>query len=138
MVTESESHVCSNPICKRSFSDTILIQNLSSDRTTSYHGCPHCLTQTEEKSGSGEEGVVQQRKAQSTQQSSSQKCLNTFGYLSERSKGTEIPEECMMCQKLIGCMLFKLQKPETTLKQRVYSAKAIKQNRKWYHDSSSS
>jgi len=131
MVTESESHMCSNPICKRSFSDTILIQNLSSDRTTSYHGCPHCLTQTEEKSRSGEEGVVQQRKAQSTQQSSSHKCLNTFGYLGERSKGTEIPEECMMCQKLISCMLFKLQKPETTLKQGGYSAKAIRQIRKW-------
>lgn len=111
MVTESEIHVCSNPVCKRSFSDTILIQNLSSDRTTSYHGCPHCLTQIEEKIAGGEEGTVQQKKAEPTQQSISQKCPNTFGYLSERSNGREVPEECMMCQKLISCMLFKLRKP---------------------------
>ncbi len=31
-----------------------------------------------------------------------------LGYLSERSKGEGIPEERMICEKTIECMLFKL------------------------------
>ncbi len=51
------------------------------------------------------------------------KCPHHYlGYLSERSKGEEIPEECMACKKTIECMLFKLNK----------SDRAIKEIRKWY------
>ena len=32
-------------------------------------------------------------------------CRRFFGYLSERSKGVEIPEECVACPKSIDCML---------------------------------
>lgn len=32
-------------------------------------------------------------------------CRRFFGYLSERSKGVEIPEECVACPKSLDCML---------------------------------
>ena len=37
----------------------------------------------------------------------SQSCQHQFGYLSWRSEGEEIPEECMFCEKLLECMRFK-------------------------------
>jgi len=33
-------------------------------------------------------------------------CKHQFGYLSRRSKEEEIPEECLLCEKLLECMRF--------------------------------
>jgi hypothetical protein len=32
-------------------------------------------------------------------------CVRNFGYLSERSKGEEIPDECMTCGEMLDCMV---------------------------------
>lgn len=32
-------------------------------------------------------------------------CKNTFGYLAKRSPNTPIPQECMLCPKIVDCML---------------------------------
>jgi hypothetical protein len=34
-----------------------------------------------------------------------QKCTHGFGYLSKRSSKEKIPEECMMCENIVQCML---------------------------------
>lgn len=34
-------------------------------------------------------------------------CKQHFGYLSERSKGVEIPDDCVACPRSLECMLFK-------------------------------
>ena len=34
----------------------------------------------------------------------SDECPYHFGYLSERSKGEDIPEKCMTCKRLVQCM----------------------------------
>jgi len=34
-------------------------------------------------------------------------CKQHFGYLSERSKGVEIPDDCVTCPKSLECILFK-------------------------------
>jgi len=34
-----------------------------------------------------------------------QKCTHQFGYLSKRSPKEKIPEECMMCENIVQCML---------------------------------
>ena len=41
----------------------------------------------------------------------SQNCRHQFGYLSQRSEGEEIPEACMLCEKLLECMR---SKPKST------------------------
>jgi translation initiation factor IF-1 len=46
----------------------------------------------------------------------SQNCQHQFGYLSQRSEGEEIPEECLLCEKLLECMHFK-PKSTSLLKQ---------------------
>ena len=42
---------------------------------------------------------------------SSSACQNYFGFLSQRPKGTPIPEECLTCERMLGCMV---SKPEAT------------------------
>lgn len=32
-------------------------------------------------------------------------CKNTFGYLAKRSPDTPIPQECMLCPRIVDCML---------------------------------
>ena len=44
---------------------------------------------------------------------SSSTCENYFGFLSQRPKGTPIPEECLTCEKMLDCMVFK---PDATAK----------------------
>jgi hypothetical protein len=39
-------------------------------------------------------------------------CREHLGYLSERSKGTEIPDECVACPKSLDCILFKAKTPD--------------------------
>jgi len=34
-----------------------------------------------------------------------QRCIHHLGYLSERSKKEKIPEECMVCENIVQCML---------------------------------
>jgi hypothetical protein len=33
------------------------------------------------------------------------KCTHQFGYLSKRDSKEKIPEECMMCENIVQCML---------------------------------
>lgn len=44
-------------------------------------------------------------------------CKQYFGYLGERSKGEEIPEQCMTCSKLLGCMLIKIKTSRTMFEE---------------------
>jgi hypothetical protein len=34
-----------------------------------------------------------------------QGCVHQFGYLSKRSKKEKIPEDCMICENIVQCML---------------------------------
>jgi len=47
------------------------------------------------------------KRAAETQQplSETDHCSHHFGYMSQRSKGEEIPNECMTCTKLVKCIL---------------------------------
>jgi len=123
--TESQTFTCSNPECGKIFNNPIIVQDLSSKNNSSYYACPYCLTEIMiEKTLEVEEGK-QKRKAKrtkieqakthaietkSTLQLSPEihKCPHHFGYLSQRSKSENIPEECMICEKIVQCMLKKI------------------------------
>lgn len=96
----------------------------SENKGTYYHACPYCLTEIgetpkdEEKRQTHRAKAIEKAKAQPmetkpTEQLSSMKhkCPHHFGYLSQRSRGEEIPEECMICEKIVECMLSKLKIP---------------------------
>jgi len=142
MELETQSFTCSNPKCKRVFANPIIVQNLSSEDTASYHACPYCLTEIEETpEGEGKRqkpkakrSRIEQTKAQlaetkPTQQLSSetQKCLHHFGYLSQRPRGQEIPEGCMICKKIIECMQKLRSNSSTPIESEMSMVKEVKE-----------
>jgi len=87
-----------------------------------YDACPYCLTEiTLEKDSEITEDVQGARakveeiskptkslpieKKPSQSLSKAQGCIHHFGYLSQRSKKEKIPEECMVCENIVQCML---------------------------------
>jgi len=46
---------------------------------------------------------------------SSSVCLHQFGFLGQRPKGTEVPDECLMCEKLLECLSSKPKADVVTL-----------------------
>jgi hypothetical protein len=89
-----------------------------------YDACPYCLTEitsaeschvVEAKSSpetdeTKDEGTVVALAGRTVRSPQATQCAHHFGYLSERSSKDKIPEECMICDKVLECMLGRLKK----------------------------
>ncbi len=87
-------------------------------KNTVYKACPYCLTEittekqvlksakpkTAEESKSEEKTLAKEKHVDQTV-SETTKCKHYFGYLSKRSPKESIPEECIICEKMVQCML---------------------------------
>jgi len=118
---ENQKFICSNPSCGRTFVTPLKTQNLNLKGTGAYNACPYCLTEilTEEKTCKEIESEPTHEKKELKVKESSitpieengsqtpkvQGCVHHFGYLSKRSSKDKIPEECMMCENIVQCML---------------------------------
>ncbi|MGB9675810.1 MAG: hypothetical protein ACPL0C_01305 [Candidatus Bathyarchaeales archaeon] len=119
----NQSFTCPNPSCGRVFTKPIKAENLSLKNGT-YDACPYCLTEiTVEKSILITEETEKEKPTPLIEKSVKQEaqptlervhsetitkpdtCAHHFGYLSQRSTKEKIPEECMMCEKIVQCML---------------------------------
>jgi hypothetical protein len=103
------------------FAAPIKAQNLNLKHTRTYDACPYCLTEitVEEKASITEtnpkpevevkvkipEANIPKGKEASKAPPKTQGCTHHFGYLSERKSKEKIPEECMMCENIVQCML---------------------------------
>jgi len=119
--TEGQSHTCPNPLCGRVFANPLKAENLGLQNHEAYYACPYCLTEitleknstTVEKKQKVETKKIKseltkaQFKDEETAQPSKkmQGCAYHFGYLSERSEKGKIPEECIVCENIVQCML---------------------------------
>jgi hypothetical protein len=116
----NQSYTCPNPSCGRVFTNPIKAENLRSKNAEVYNACPFCLTEitvedsttTEEKENreikktkSEQASVYSEKKTIAESPPKAQKCMHQFGYLSKRSTKEKIPEECMMCENIVQCML---------------------------------
>jgi len=120
MKMNSQSFTCSNPECGRVFANPIIVQDLTSKTESSYSACPYCLTEIvietnsevkeEKQTLKKKRAKAQPPKLKPAEKSSvkDNKCPYHFGYLSQRSRKEEIPEECMTCEKIVQCMLKKV------------------------------
>jgi DNA-directed RNA polymerase subunit RPC12/RpoP len=121
-MTESQTFTCSNPSCGKVFVNPVKVKNLALKEAEPYYACPYCLTETvlEERTSAAikkkqkkeikqieiKESVVLPIEEKSGQKNpKAQECTHHFGYLSKRSSNDEIPEECMICENLVQCML---------------------------------
>lgn len=113
---------CSNPSCGKVFVNPVKAKNLALKETKPYHACPYCLTEIvidekesveikSERKPEMKETEIKELRAPITDEKSAQtnpkaqKCVHHFGYLSKRSTKEKIPEECMVCENIVQCML---------------------------------
>ncbi|MEM3700365.1 MAG: hypothetical protein QXL57_05815 [Candidatus Bathyarchaeia archaeon] len=102
------------------FTAPLKAENLNLKHAKSYNACPYCLTEiTVEKSApiietsqkaevelevKAQEVIVKEKETLQAPPKT-QGCAHHFGYLSERKTKEKIPEECMMCENIVQCML---------------------------------
>jgi len=110
---------CPNPSCGRIFATPIKTLNMQ-DPGKPYSACPFCFTKIEDPES---ESRKPENRSESRDEKRSNKektlkekedkdklknCRNHLGYLSERASKQQIPEECMVCEVLVECMLQKV------------------------------
>jgi hypothetical protein len=117
---EEDRFKCSNPSCGFAFSKPLKVKDMGSQDSQCYDACPRCLAaiNTEESVPTVDaepDATVEDNKAEETIASSSEQrnaepfatihCAHHLGYLSEKSKNEKIPEDCIVCENIVKCML---------------------------------
>jgi hypothetical protein len=126
---ESVIVICPNPKCGREIEEPIPLTNLSVTPSEQYDACPYCFTKLvpqtlaePEEVTPSEDEVLESvevtnsevlEKVENLILSSSETkekeagtgCPREFGYLANRPKDAAIPQECLLCPKMVDCML---------------------------------
>jgi len=105
----TDSFICKNDSCRRSFSKPLRVSNLKQKAIIPYYACPYCLTEItfDERQASNAQTAAS-KVLETICKSSS--CKHYMGYLCERPVKEVIPDECMLCGVLVQCMLEKTKK----------------------------
>jgi DNA-directed RNA polymerase subunit RPC12/RpoP len=116
-----EACVCPNDECGRTFEHPLQLTVLCSDPVETYLACPYCMSRIENGEEEQEDQELtkdapialkiktalqkeQKRDNEEPEEPSTPKCTHNFGYLKKRPKGTSIPDECLVCPKMIQCL----------------------------------
>jgi DNA-directed RNA polymerase subunit RPC12/RpoP len=97
--------------CGEEFHHPLLARNSSHGSVQTYYACPRCLTQVKEDRKQqverSEEAPIslKELKRSSAKPEENVSCQHFFGYLGKRPKDTAIPEDCLVCEKMIECMI---------------------------------
>jgi hypothetical protein len=116
MRKEKQGLTCQNEKCKSVFASPILVENMALHAR--YYACPSCFTALKKALGKRRKKKVEPAadvmrevvNVQSIDQSVFRQnnevgnCPHHFSYLGERAKGERIPDECMLCTKVMDCM----------------------------------
>ena len=128
LLEESLVVVCQNPRCRREIEEPILLTNLSVTPPEQYDACPHCFTKLEPKTTVNQEVTDKNEVMEETKDSDPQllkkvedlilssnvnqqkekktsSCPQVFGYLGNRPADAPIPQECLVCKRIMDCML---------------------------------
>ena len=119
-----ETCTCPNDECGRTFEHPLQLTVLCSNPVETYPACPYCMSRIENEDEKREEQEDQEltkdapvalriktalqkeqdRENGELEAPSTPKCTHDFGYLKKRPKGTSIPDECLVCRKMIQCL----------------------------------
>ena len=117
---KEDKFACPNSSCSLVFSKPVKVKNVGSEDSQCYDACPRCLTAIiiEEslpvvaakpgatvEDNKGKDTVVSSSEERGASPSTTVQCAHHLGYLRERSKNEEIPEDCMVCENIVKCML---------------------------------
>jgi hypothetical protein len=103
---------CPNPSCGKVFASPLKTLNLR-DSAGPYPACPFCLTKITYPQPEITKLEIQKENRSSKDKKDKSKenpqtCKYHLGYLSERQDKQKIPDDCMVCQSLLDCMLQKM------------------------------
>jgi len=110
---ESRVTICPNLKCQRKIEEPILLKSLSTAQKEQYYACPHCFTKLEvdieNVQPQKEEETMEKEKPSveliEKEERGSLECPHHLGYLAKRPKDAPIPQGCLICSKIVKCML---------------------------------
>jgi hypothetical protein len=112
---ENKTYTCPNTACGKTFKTPLKTINLQENPAEPYLACPTCLTKiaqvdveraAEVKSEEFEEKPEKPvERAETTDLSG---CRHHLGFLSERGRNEQIPDDCLVCRSIVDCMLKKM------------------------------
>jgi hypothetical protein len=110
---EKKTFTCQNPACKRTFAAPLKTLNLQENPSEPYFACPICLTKIDELTPKKQEPVAPHVEPQriTVNQSTGKggekpgSCSYHLGYLAERAQKEQIPDDCLVCPRIVDCML---------------------------------
>jgi hypothetical protein len=115
---ESGVTICPNPRCNRKIEEPILLKSLSTAPEEQYYACPHCFIKldvdAEKAQPQKEEEKLEEEKLEKEKPAvkppekegkGPSGCPHHFRYLAKRPKNAPIPQECLICSKVVECML---------------------------------
>ena len=117
MPKELELFSCPNPECHEKIEELIVVSDVSTTPVERYYACPHCLTKLdvvfaellkrEEKKRKEESPVKPPEMEEKVLkgEESPKECPHHFGYLASRVKDAPIPKECLVCLKVLDCVM---------------------------------
>jgi hypothetical protein len=95
---------CPNPKCKREILEPIVINDFSTSPKRTYNGCPNCFSEVNPVTSQAQE-IEPEAIPIKNEEKSSSPCNRYDEYLASRITGSPIPEECLVCPKLLECAL---------------------------------
>ena len=105
---------CTNDACKKVITKPLKTLNRQRSSKEPYYACPYCLTEitlteteneNEPEKTDADVDVLEEEPGQNQEKLSD--CKHYFGYMSEKEHKQQMPEECMLCAKIIDCMIKK-------------------------------
>jgi len=97
--------------CGEEFPKPILATVSSNRSSQTYLACPNCLskvanTETHKDNKTTETSVLETKVKNVKLVSESKiECKHFFGYLGKRPQNTPIPEDCLICEKMVECLI---------------------------------
>ena len=103
---------CPNNKCGKVFDKPLQTINLQQNSNTPYNSCPYCFTEITLVESEIENPAETSYKEIKLDKEESPEvlgqtiiCNHHLGYLKEKELKQQIPEECILCTRVIDCML---------------------------------
>ena len=106
LLSSSTNTKCST--CGKDFKTPLIALVVSGRPVEEYYACPTCLSKVGNLDRENNESVEEEVETPETKieavNEENWTCKYHLGYLKQRQKNEDIPEECFTCSKMIDCM----------------------------------
>jgi hypothetical protein len=111
---ENKTYTCPNTACAKTFTTPLKTLNLQQNPSEPYLACPTCLTRIAQPREEPAEEIRAAREEKSekavkrVEAADLSSCRHHLGFLSERARNEQIPDDCLVCRSIVDCMLKKM------------------------------